>query len=170
MTRIFAAAVAGFIVAVVVAASHYDNSLLAQGSEPFPAAMTGNWAGDADIFVNWTAQRTLPVKLSIAADGAVSGTIGDAVLRNGRLQRNRTALGRALHVKTDWIVVGDFDGDIIRAESIRRESVKVPLNWVDDHFEGGVNTSGSHFGGKKSMWLAAGRLRLDRRPVHAQKS
>ncbi|HTM26048.1 MAG TPA: hypothetical protein VL225_12705 [Vicinamibacterales bacterium] len=170
MTRIVAAAAAGFIVAVIVAGSHYDNTLAAQGGEPLPAAMAGNWAGDADIFVNWTAQRALPVKLSIAADGTVSGTIGDALLRNGRLQRNRTALGRALHVKTDWIVIADLDGDVIKAESIRRESVKVPLNWVDDHFEGGVNTSGSEFGGKTSMWLAAGRLRLDRRSAHAQKS
>jgi len=40
-------------------------------------------------------------------------------------------------MKTDWIVRGDLDGD--------------------------VNTSGSHFGGKQSMWLAARHLRLDRR-------
>jgi hypothetical protein len=50
----------------------------------------------------------------------------------------------------------------IRAEGIRRASVMVPLDWIDGHFEGGVNTSGSHLGGRKSMWLAAGRMRLER--------
>jgi hypothetical protein len=161
MTRILAAIVAGFVVAVVIgSAAHYDGPDASQG---MPTAMAGAWTGEAQIFVNWTAQRTLPVRLTIAPDGNVSGLIGDATLRNGRLERNRTAIGRALHMKTDWIVVGTLDGDVIKAEGIRRDAVKVPLDWVDDHFEGGVNTSGSHFGGKKSMWLAAGRLRLERR-------
>ena len=42
----------------------------------------------------------------------------------------------------------------------------IPLNWIDDHFEGGVNTSGGHFGGKDSMWLAARSLRLESVKVH----
>jgi hypothetical protein len=128
------------------------------------AAIAGSWSGEAQIFVNWTAQRTLAVRVSIAPDGRVSGTVGDAVLRNGNLHRNRGALGRALHVKTDWAVTGDLEGDMIKAEAIRRTSVTIPLDWSGDHFEGGVNTSGTHFGGKASMWLAAGRLRLERVP------
>lgn len=128
------------------------------------AALAGAWNGEAQIFVDWTAQRTLAVRLSIAPDGRVSGTVGDAVLRNGNLRRNRGALGRALHLKTDWAVTGDLDGAVIKAEAIRRASVTIPLDWFDDHFEGGVNTSGTHFGGKESMWLAAGRLRLERAP------
>ena len=133
----------------------------AAGSQETPA-LAGSWSGEAQIFVNWTVQRTLAVRLSIAPDGRVSGTVGDAVLRNGNLRRNRGALGRALHLKTDWAVTGDLDGAVIKAEAIRRTSVTIPLDWFDDHFEGGVNTSGTHFGGKESMWLAAGRLRLER--------
>jgi len=126
------------------------------------AAMAGSWSGEAHIFVNWTIQRTLAVRLSIAPNGRVSGTVGDAVVRNGNLCRNRGALGRALHVKTDWAITGNLEGDVIKAEAIRRASVTMPLDWFGDHFEGGVNTSGTHFGGKESMWLAAGRLRLER--------
>jgi hypothetical protein len=149
------AAVAGLVIAVaVVVTVAADRSL--------PPDMAGSWSGDAEIFVNWTAQRTLPVRLVIAPDARVTGTIGDATLRSGRLEPNRTAIGRVLHVKTDWIVRGDLDGDVIKPEGIHRERVTLPLDWVDGHFEGAVHTSGSHFGGKQSMWLAAGRLRLSR--------
>ncbi|MEO6236931.1 MAG: hypothetical protein ABIQ52_08010 [Vicinamibacterales bacterium] len=164
MTRAITAAIAAFVVAM---------SLVFVGSDRGPtdgtrvagvtmSTMAGSWAGEAEIAVNWTTQPTLRVRLSLASDGRATGTIGDAVLRNGRLERNRTAIGRALHVKTDWIVRGDLDGDVIRAEGIRRDSVALPLNWVDEHFEGSVNTSGTHFGGRDSMWLAALRLRLNR--------
>jgi hypothetical protein len=128
-------------------------------------AMTGTWSGEARIVVNWTQQKKLPVRVTIAPDGAVTGTIGDATLRDGRLQRNRTAIGRTLHVKTDWIIAGRLEGAIIKPEAIRRDSVKLPLNWIDGHYEGTVNTSGSQFGGKKSMWLAAQDLRLDRQAL-----
>jgi hypothetical protein len=127
-----------------------------------PTEFAGTWAGTARIFVNWTAQKTLPVYLTIVADGRVSGTVGDAALRNGRFVSNRGSLLRMLDWKTDWSIVGDLDGPIIEAEGIRRDRVSIPINFVDDHFEGSVNTSGSKFGGKERMWLAAGRLHLDR--------
>ena len=114
------------------------------------------------IDISWASEKRLPVALTIAADRAVTGTVGDALLRNGRLARNRSAMGRALHVKTDWIIRGDLEGDVIKAEGIRRAGVSIPLNRLGDHLEGGVNTSGSHIGGKASMWLAAKNLRLDR--------
>lgn len=162
MIRAIATGVIAFTVATVVAFSGGDVWRPAETQALTTARMAGAWAGDARIAVNWTDERMLRVKLTVEPDGRVGGTIGDAVLRNGRLERNRTAIGRALHVKTDWIVRGDLEGDVVRSESIRREHVTVPLNWIDDHFQGSVHTSGSHFGGKTSMWIAALDLRLDR--------
>jgi hypothetical protein len=160
MARMMAAAVvAAFVAAFVWFVS-------AASGQAFPTEMVGAWRGDAQIFVNWTAQRTLPVRITIGADGSVTGTIGDATLRSGRFEANRNSIERALNIKTDWIVVGALEGDVIKAEGIHRDSVKVPLDWIDGHFEGGVNTSGSHFGGKQSMWLAAGHLRLERSSAH----
>jgi hypothetical protein len=124
--------------------------------------MTGVWSGVAQIFVNWTVQRPLDVHITIAPDGRVSGTVGDAALRNGRFESNRGGLARALRWKTDWIVIADLDGTVINAEGIHRASVKIPMNWVDDHFEGGLNTSGTHVGRQETMWIAAGPLRLER--------
>src|SRR5262249_44466142 len=125
-------------------------------------AMAGSWSGDAQIVVSWTRTRALAVHLDILQDGRVTGTIGDARLHHGRLEANRGSLGRALHLKTDWIVRATLNGNIIDAEGIHRDGVMLPLDWIDGHFEGGVNTTGSHFGGKDSMWLAARDLHLDR--------
>jgi hypothetical protein len=163
MIRAMAAGVVAFVVAMGLVFAGADRWLPAEalGSAATASGFAGSWAGDADIVVNWTTARTLRVRLSLGPDGRATGTIGDAVLRNGRLERNRTAVGRALHVKTDWIIRGSLEGDLIKAEGIRRDTVTLPLNWLDGHFEGSVQSSGSHFGGKDRMWLAA-RLRLDR--------
>lgn len=161
MVRAITSGIIAFIVAMAcVLVVRADRP--ADSSGVTMAEMAGTWAGEGRIVVTWTTARTLRVRLTITPEGRVSGTVGDAVLRDGRFEANRTAIGRALHIKTDWIVRGPVDGDVIKAEGIRRESVMIPLNWIDDHFEGGVNTSGSHVGGKDSMWLAAQALRLDR--------
>ncbi|MEI8039407.1 MAG: hypothetical protein WCJ14_13550 [Verrucomicrobiota bacterium] len=44
----------------------------------------------------------------------------------------------------------------IAAEDITRARASLPLNFTGGCFKGGVNTSGSQFGGKERMWLAAG--------------
>ncbi|HYT67237.1 MAG TPA: hypothetical protein VEL51_12505 [Vicinamibacterales bacterium] len=164
MVRTVLAGVIALAFAAIVVSVGGDRWLQAdpQAAGLTASGMPGAWAGDARIAVNWTTQRELPVRLTIEPDGRVSGTIGDAVLRNGHLGPNRTAIGRALHVKTDWIIRGDLEGAVIKAEGVQRASVSVPLNWFEDHFEGAVHTSGGKFGGKESMWLAAFGLRLDR--------
>ncbi len=159
---ITAGVVAFIVVTALVVVARADRWMPAGSDGATMAAMAGSWAGEAHIVVSWSTEKTLRVRLTIAPDGRLTGTVGDATLRDGRLEPNRSAIGRALHVKTDWIVRGALDGDVVKAEGIRRDTVVIPLNWIDGHFEGGVNTSGSHFGGKDSMWLAAQDLRLDR--------
>jgi hypothetical protein len=161
MLRAFTAGIVALVVAAVIVIADADTHVTSAASQIEPA-MTGAWTGDARIAVNWTNARTLHVAVTIEADGTAAGTIGDATLRNGRLEPNRTTIGRALHIKTDWIIKGSLDGDVIKAEGIRRDGVMIPMNFVGGRFEGGVNTSGSHFGGKDSMWLAAQGLVLER--------
>ena len=129
--------------------------------------MVGHWEGNARIFSSFCHQTNLPVKVDIHADGSVTGTVGDAKLTEGRFESNRGWLGRKLHLFSDYIITGDLDGAIVAAENITRSSVKLPLNFRDGTFEGGVNTSGSGFegfDGKKGEgpWLAAGGLKLTR--------
>jgi len=87
----------------------------------------------------------------------------DAELVNGRLQKNRGWVARALQVKTEYVIEADLSGPIIRDEHIRRASVHLPLDWRDGRFEGSVNTSGSKVGGPDRMALTA-KLVLHRAP------
>jgi hypothetical protein len=126
--------------------------------------MVGRWKGEAEVVVDWTKARTLPVNLYISPDGRAMGTVGDARLVDGRLSSNRGWLMRSLGWKRDYIIDGKLDGPIIAAENIVREAAMVPLDWKNGRFEGGVNTSGTQFGGASSMILAAGKLVLYKVP------
>ena len=138
--------------------------LVTQRADPAShGGFAGSWTGTADVFVSWTRQRVLPVALDIHTDGTVEGHVGDARLTDGRLRSNRGSFGRALHVKTDWIITGQLAGPLIAAESVYRERVTLPLNWSGTEFSGSVQSSGSMFGGKDRMALAAGHLVLRRR-------
>jgi hypothetical protein len=134
-----------------------------RGQLPDPA-MIGTWSGDAQIVVNWTDQASIHVRLDIVADGSVSGQVGDAQLKKGRMARNRGAIGRLLQIKTDYIVSGELHGRVIASEHVQRDGVKMPLNWDGNVFSGGLHTSGSAFGGADRMALSAFHLRLTRDP------
>jgi hypothetical protein len=138
-------------------------TLSLSGQLPDPA-MIGTWSGDGQIVVNWTDQRSIHVRLVIVADGSVSGGVGDAQLTSARIARNRGAIGRFLHIKTDYIVSGELRGPVIASEHIQRDGVKMPLNWNGSEFTGALHTSGSAFGGADRMVFTAFHLRLAREP------
>ena len=125
-------------------------------------AMIGHWEGTAHIVASWVHQTNLPVKVDINADGSVTGTVGDAKLTEGRFELNRGWLGRKLNLWSDYIITGGLSGAIVAAEGITRSSVAIPLNFKDGMFEGGVNTSGALWGGKKSQGFVAQGLKLVR--------
>jgi hypothetical protein len=125
-------------------------------------AMVGPWQGSARIVVDWCKQQRLPVAIDIKSDGSVSGKIGDATLKNGRLSRNRGPIGRKLNLATDYIIKGDLTGPIVATEGISRSGVSIPFDLTNNTLVGGVHTSGTKFGEKKDGILSAGFLNLDR--------
>ncbi len=152
MTRHWLAAVALFLPPVIPS-----------GRLPDPA-MIGTWCGDGQIVVNWTNKASIHVRLVIAADGSVSGDVGDAQLTNARISRNRGAIGRFLRIKTDYLVSGELHGLVIAAENLHRDMVNLPLNWNGSVFSGSLHTNGSAFGGADRMVLTAFHLHLTREP------
>ena len=86
--------------------------------------------------------------------------VGDAILTDGRLERNRGALGRKLNLATDYLITGKLNGSIVRSESITRESVSIPLNFSGGEYTGGIHTSGSKLGGLEKGILSASSLTL----------
>lgn len=139
-------------------------SLTALPAQVATPVMVGRWKGEAQIAVDWTKARTLVVDIRIASDDRVTGTVGDATLVDGRLMRNRGPIARALGWSRDYIIAGALEGPVIAAEGVKRDGVKMPLNWIEGRFEGGVSTSGTKLGDAKSMVLAAEKLVLHRVP------
>ncbi len=127
-----------------------------------PQNIAGHWEGTGDIVVNWTTQRTLRIVLDVATDGSVTGTVGDAEFR-GKLAKNRGALGRALRMKTDWVIRGDLSGPVIKAEQVERKGANVLFDVVNDStWDAGIHTTGTKAGGAKSMIFSVAHLTLRR--------
>src|SRR5262245_10266898 len=103
------------------------NRLWAEESNTFAPGTAGHWEGNARIIVVWSRQKNLPVALDIDAGGRVTGKIGDALLTEGRLRKNRGWLDRNLKIKTDYIIVGKLKGPIVAREGITRSEIKMPL-------------------------------------------
>jgi hypothetical protein len=118
-------------------------------------SVIGRWGGAADIVVNWTKQRTLPINIVISANDQVTGSVGDATLVKGRLLRNRGAVARALQIKTDYIIEAELDGPIVRAENVQREIVQMPFNERDGRLTGSLNGSGQMIGNAATMVFTA---------------
>jgi hypothetical protein len=148
---------ATLILTLTVLTSCASKSVLTTGQ-------AGHWEGNARIIMTWCHQTNLLVKLDIGPDGGVTGTVGDATLRQGRFLKNRGWLGRKLNIETDYIIKGHLDGPIVAAEAITRARVFMPLNFDDGLIKGGVATSGTWFGGKNGMVLTARSLKLTRLP------
>lgn len=117
--------------------------------------LAGQWTGNAKVIVSWCEQEQLPVSLSIHADGRVSGQLGDAHLVDGRVSRNRGALGKALDIKTDFIIHGGLDGWLVAAEEIGREKVDIPFGLGSGVLAGAVHSSGWHVGPPSKMVFSA---------------
>jgi hypothetical protein len=140
---------------LLLAASLVAGLSLSAPAQVAKASVIGRWGGVADIVVNWTKQRTLPINIVIGANDQVTGSVGDATLVKGRLLRNRGAVARALQIKTDYVIEAELDGPIIRAENVQREMMQMPFNERDGRLAGSLNSSGQKIGKAASMVLTA---------------
>ena len=125
-----------FITVLMLAGSRVS---VAQVAAP---AMVGRWVGEAKITVAWTRQRVLPIDITVCPGDTVRGTVGDALLAAGRLETGEVAAGESAWWVTDYVISANLDGAIIRAENIRRPSVRLAFNRRDTILEGILNTPG----------------------------
>lgn len=113
-------------------------------------AQVGHWEGNARIIMTWCQQTNLPVKLDIQADGSVTGTVGDARLKEGRFLKNRGWLGRKLNIETDYIITGNLDGAIVAAEGITRARVMMPFNFDSGLIKGELPPAADGSAGRRA--------------------
>jgi len=125
-----------------------------------PANLVGEWQGSAPISSDWTRQRQLPVFIHVAVSGSLNGRIGDAQIAWGLLEPGHNAVGRFLHLGTDFRFVGQLNGVILSADDVRRNSFSIPCDFINGQLVGDFITSGWLSGDRYHVALAAEHLAL----------
>lgn len=118
----------------------------------------GTWKGEGTIIVTWCAQKQMPFELNIDEHGTVSGTIGDATIQYGTMELNNI-LYRWLGNR-EYIIDAELSGYLIEKENIKRDSIRIFLDFEKPFLSGGFHSSGSTFGGKEEMVLSGSSVKL----------
>ena len=124
------------------------------------SAAVGRWLGRAELTVPWTVKRTLELRLDVQPDGAVSGTIGDALLADAKIYRDSPVV-RSLGLGRAYVIEGRLAGAIIRSEGVLRERVRLSVDCAADRMIGDLHTTGVYDGPISDRLLTA-RVTLER--------
>jgi hypothetical protein len=73
-------------------------------SGPPPAELVGDWSSGS-----WMDPK---ITLKVQADGAVSGTVGDATILSGHYAVNRSWFGKFVNWRTDHIIRGTLSQSV----------------------------------------------------------
>ena len=114
----------------------------------------------------WTKQKNLPIDIEILPDGTVIGTVGDAALTDGKLEKKNWIYTHIFQHENAYRIKADLRGDIIKDEGIQRDSVVMSIRVDGSKINGGLGTSGSKTGGKESMMLSVMDVSLTK--IHPQ--
>jgi hypothetical protein len=107
--------------------------------------LTGKWTGRQAISVrlkqNWKQHSFVsagPVvtRIMIHADGAVTGTAGDAVFTDCMLQRSRGHVLRLLQIGTDFEIRGWLSGPVFQGDTIKAKQISIPFDLENDRMSG----------------------------------
>ena len=118
----------------------------------------GTWKGEGKIIVTWCEQKQLAFEFQIDSDGNVSGKIGNAHIRHGKIRLNNIFY-RWLGNKK-YIIDTKLSNCLIEKEKIKRESIRIFLDFQKPFLTGGFHTSGSKFGGKEKMIVSGNSVKL----------
>lgn len=103
---------------------------------PAPA-FAGEWRGTARMWMPDQTQLPLPLHLAIGADGTVRGSMGQARV-TARFEWNRSWLGRALNLRSDYIIVGQVSGFAGGPAAGQQEKLSIPLRSEATYLRGAV--------------------------------
>ena len=118
----------------------------------------GTWKGEGRIIVAWCQKKQLSFEFQIDINKNVLGKIGDAQILNGKIRLNNIVYRWLGNRK--YIIDAKLTNYLIKKEKIRRESIRVFLDFENPFFVGGFHTSGSKFGGKEKMILSGTNVKL----------
>lgn len=94
-------------------------------TQSVPVTVREGHFGDFE-FIRSTSPVTM--QLVIAENGTVTGNIGGATLAMATCATNRGDLGRALNIKTDYIIQGTLTGNIFPGDNYSEKQISIPFN------------------------------------------
>lgn len=111
-----------------------------------PARVVGTWSGPARVAVRIPrdsgparfATDTVPVTLTVRADGSVEGRVGAATLVEAYVLRNRGWFGRAIHLATDFRLEGRLRGAVFPEDRHPTLDVRAPFDVAGDTLAGSL--------------------------------
>ena len=120
--------------------------------EVVDGSLVGAWHGECEIGlpvvfnpnqIPESVERTyttVDLDITIHEDAKVEGTLGEAILEECVLKLNRSDLGRALNMASDYIIVdGYLSGPIVSGEDAGDlKGFTIPFDLVDGHIQGGL--------------------------------
>jgi hypothetical protein len=131
-----------------------------------PPAMVGHWEGKAEVAVNWCNAKELAVSFTIAANGSVTGKVGDATLKKGHIYPNPGKQPQGLMLQTKYVIEAGLDGPLVAAEKITRDEICIPVEVTKDgQLAGAFLTSGTEIGGKEDKVFSGGLRPLIKGPA-----
>lgn len=110
-----------------------------------PDFLAGNWAASNPVSVrtkpdgNWKftpSPGPIEVNILISDSGNITGSIGNATLKNTVVKKNRGWLGRHLHLATDYELVGELEGPIWENDPLKTKNIIAPFNYENGQFNG----------------------------------
>ncbi len=140
-------AIIGFLAAVLLlmtasVAYHQSQMTLWLPQE----GITGQWSGENEVsgpFKKGVSPSEYPedwveLNLTILPDGTVTGTAGDAQLKNCKVMLNRTAFERKINIKTDYIIRGSLSGGITPDDTAAERTITIPFDHADGKIKGSL--------------------------------
>jgi hypothetical protein len=110
--------------------------------------VVGNWEGSCEVFADFKigvypstyAEDQILILLSIDKTGNVTGKIGDAILKDAQLKRNRNKLGELIGINSDYIISNaNIKGKISPLDLIESRTISIPFNCYGKMLKGSIN-------------------------------
>ncbi len=115
----------------------------------------GHWKGQGKSIVSWCKQKVIPFDIVIKKDGEISGKIGNAKIKRGKIYSNFLGI-----LNRDYVIEVELEGYLVKKEKIKRKKMKIMVDVKGDYLVGGFRTSGLKVGDKYSMSMTGTDLVL----------
>jgi hypothetical protein len=147
---ILAAALAAFV--LLCANEMFGQPPLMTPAGRLPAEMVGTWSANLTTVSKQPLPDEIPVVFTIAPDGSVSGTVGNATVANGQFMRNRSWFGRLMNWRTDYLIRGTLSRVVESYGGTAGDRFSAPLNAMGSRLDGTLFLS--HPGSPKPLGLS----------------